>query len=73
MRRCPVCQDTLVRRTITDTLEVEGCTSCGGIWLTNGQLKQAASSAEQLISLDESFPVSAIALNNGARHVCPFI
>ena len=76
MRRCPICQDLLVRRSfdgIGGTVEADGCTSCGGVWLVGGQLKQAAESADTLTALDAAFPVQAISLGSesGRQHRCP--
>ena len=55
MRRCPACTDLLYRRSI-EGVEVDGCPSCGGVWLDRGELHALVSTDEGLRALDRTFP-----------------
>lgn len=53
-------------------LEVDGCPSCGGVWLDQGELRALASDEARLRALDECFVQRAIPFSqDGEARLCP--
>lgn len=55
MKRCPSCSQILVRRRL-EGVEVDGCPSCGGVWLDDGELATLGKrNPDSLRQLDKIF------------------
>jgi len=53
-------------------IEVDGCPSCGGVWLDQGELRALASDEDRLRALDECFVQRAIPFSqDGEARLCP--
>ena len=54
MLRCPVCSD-LLRRKAINTVQIDGCVTCGGLWLEKGELQRLSSDPRLLREAGRSF------------------
>jgi Zn-finger nucleic acid-binding protein len=72
LRRCPDCSETLYARKV-GAVEVDGCASCGGLWLDEGELGALGRAApEQLVQLDHKFrPGMMPAIAPQRSNACP--
>lgn len=72
MKRCPSCNQLLIRRFIQQ-IEVDGCPSCGGAWLDDGELKALGqASADNLRTLEKLFVAGSQPAIGGRRtNQCP--
>ncbi|MFN7133338.1 MAG: zf-TFIIB domain-containing protein, partial [Myxococcales bacterium] len=54
MRRCPSCGATLNRLTVAE-VELDGCQSCGGIWLDRDELQRLGNVPGALAAASREF------------------
>jgi Zn-finger nucleic acid-binding protein len=64
---CPVCQAELTATTIGH-IEIDGCPSCGGLWLDAGELQELANEPTALKEATSAFPARPRA---AAARNCP--
>ncbi len=70
MKRCPVCADPMFRRK-AGAVEVDGCPSCGGLWLDGGELKALAQEPSLLLAAGNQFAPGLQAGPRRGDHACP--
>jgi len=71
MKRCPRCAELLTRRRV-GLIQVDGCLSCGGVFLDKHELQALAGDPASLASLDELFrPGQVQGLGGTPTNECP--
>ncbi|MGI5861583.1 MAG: zf-TFIIB domain-containing protein [Myxococcales bacterium] len=70
MLRCPVCSDLLARRSV-NAIQIDGCITCGGLWLDKGELQQLARDPRLLQRAGECFAPQRPALEAKRSNECP--
>ena len=70
MKRCPECDEPLFRRR-AGSVEVDGCNSCGTVWLDGGEIRDLAN-ADMLAEVDQFFrPGLQPAISPQRTNLCP--
>lgn len=71
MKRCPRCAELLQRRRV-HLIELDGCLSCGGVFLDLNELQTLAGDPDSLASLDALFkPGQVQGLGGSPTNECP--
>ena len=65
---CPVCHNPMIVLEL-EMVEIDNCTSCGGIWLDSGELEQLFGDANKANLLIDSFNPARDVKEN--IHSCP--